>query len=96
MSITKRPRKKQGRKILATEAADPAKDLPDGVAVLVCVATDVAAKNKHPRDLLLNFVSRGQLDCNRFVTLFQAVNLSIFAGIFPDPLDFVWSAVYNS
>ena len=48
------------RRILATEAADPAEDLPDGVAIGVGITT-VAGKDKHPSDLLMNFVSRGQV-----------------------------------
>jgi len=48
------------RKILATEAADPAEDLPDGVAIGVSV-TAGAGKDKHPSDLLVKFVSRGQV-----------------------------------
>ena len=49
-----------GRRLLATEAADPAEDLPDGVAIGVGITT-VAGKDKHPSDLLVNFVSRGQI-----------------------------------
>ena len=97
MSTKKRPRQRQGREILATETAESAQNLPNGVAALVVgVATVVAGKDKHPSNLLLKFVSRGQLDCNRFVTLLQAVNLSISACIFPYPLDFPTIAVYNS
>ena len=50
----------RGRRILATEAADPTQDLPDGVAICVGITT-VAGKDKHPSDLLVNFVSRGQI-----------------------------------
>ena len=97
MSIKKRPRQGRGRKILAAETAESAQNLPNGVAALVVgVATVVAGKEKHPSNLLLKFVSRVQLDCNRFVTILQAVNLSISACFFPYPLDFVCIAVYNS
>jgi len=37
--------------ILATEAADPAENLPDGAAI--CVAVSIAREKKHLADLLI-------------------------------------------
>jgi len=59
--------------ILAAETAQLAQKLPDRAAIKVTVR--VAIKNKHFANLLLLFVSRGQEDCNRFVTFYQAVNI---------------------
>ena len=51
----------QGRWILATETAEPAEDLPDGIAITTGVTPGIAREDKHPSDLLFNFVSRGQM-----------------------------------
>ena len=86
----------QGRRILATETAESAEDLPDVIAVIAGIATGVARKDIHLSDLLMEFVSRGQLDCNRFVTIAQAVNVSNSYGNLPHSLDFRYIPVYNS
>ena len=57
--------------LLAAEAAQLAQNLPDGAAVSVTIT--IAVHEKHLADLLLEFVSRGQLDSNKFVTFSQAV-----------------------
>ena len=58
--------------LLAAETAKLAQKLPDRTAVSAEVC--VARKEKHAMDLLSVVVSRGHQDCNRFVTILQAVN----------------------
>ena len=66
----------QGRCKLATETAEPAEDLPDGIAIIAGVTPSVAREDKYLSDLLLKLSREDSYNCNHFVTFNQAVNLS--------------------
>ena len=68
-------RDRKDHSLLAADAAQLAEDLPNRAAIRSAVG--VAIKEEHLADLLSVFVSRRQVDCNRFVTIYQSVNSGI-------------------
>jgi len=56
--------------VLAAEATQLTKDLQNSAAIRFAVG--VVMEEKHHADLLSIFVSRRRMDCNRFVTEYQA------------------------
>ena len=65
---------------LAAEAAQLAENLPDGAAAGIGAA---AGEVEHLADLLIRILSREDgYDCNRFVTIYQAVNTGSAGTVF--------------